>query len=283
VPVLDTPGASLSYTVSGSGPPVLLVQGVAAVGRAWEPQIEALSSVCRVAAFDNRGIGGSAIRDGRLTIEDMASDALAVADALGFERFHLGGHSMGGVIAQAVALRAPQRILSLAFMCTFARGKQGATLSLPMLVTALRMRIGTKRSRRNAFLGLIMPERYLAGVDRDALAARLHPLFGHDLADQPPIAMKQLGAMSKYDASGRLSTLAGIPTLVVAAREDRIALPRYNRELADAIPGARYVEMADAGHGVTIHRAGEINRLLADHFASATAAGATGLQSRDRP
>lgn len=274
MPVLDTAGASLAYTVAGAGAPVLLVQGVGAIGRTWEPQIEGLSPDYRVAAFDNRGIGASTTRDGRLTIDDMASDALAVADALGFERFHLGGHSMGGVIAQAVALRAPHRILSLAFLCTFARGRQGATMSLPMLATALRMRIGTRRSRRNAFLALIMPQRHLAGVDRDALAARLHPLFGHDLADQAPIAMKQLGAMSKYDASARLPALAGIPTLVVAASEDRIALPRYNQQLAAAIPGARYVELADSGHGVTIHRAGEINRLLAEHFAAAAAVAA---------
>ena len=269
MPILDTPGASLAYTVSGAGPPVLLVQGVGAIGRAWQPQIEALATGYRVAAFDNRGIGGSTIRDGRLTIDDMAADALAVADALGFGRFHLGGHSMGGIIAQAAALRAPQRILSLALLCTFARGRQGATMTLPMLLTALRTRIGTRRARRNAFLELIMPARYLAEVDRDALSARLHPLFGHDLADQPPIAMAQLRGMAKYDAGARLSTLAGIPTLVIAAREDRIALPRYNRELAAAIPGARYVEIADAGHGVTIHRAGEINRLLAAHLAAA--------------
>ncbi len=135
-----------------------------------------------------------------------------------------------------------------------------------MLVTALRMRIGTRPMRRNAFLGLIMPERYLREVDRAALAARLHPLFGHDLADQAPITMKQLGAMAKSDASAHLGALAGIPTLVVAAAEDRIARPRYNQALAAAIPGARYVEIADAGHGVTIHRASEINRLLDEHF-----------------
>jgi len=269
MPVHETPGATLSYTVSGDGPPVLMIQGVGAIGHAWLPQIEHLSTTYRVAAFDNRGIGGSAIRDGRLTIEDMATDALAIADALGFARFHLAGHSMGGVIAQAVALAAPQRILSLAFLCTFARGSQGAAMSLPMFVTALRMRIGTRPMRRNAFLGLIMPERYLREVDRAALAARLHPLFGRDLADPAPITMKQLGALSKYDASARLGTLARIPTLVVAATEDRIALPRYNQALAAAIPGARYVEIADAGHGVTIHRAGEINRLLEEHFRTA--------------
>lgn len=72
-------------------------------------------------------------------------------------------------------------------------------MTFPMFVTAMRMRVGTRTMRRNAFLGLIMPERYLRQVDRAELAGQLHPLFGHDLAHQPPISMKQLRAMSKYD------------------------------------------------------------------------------------
>ena len=111
---------------------------------------------------------------------------------------------MGGVIAQAVALAAPRRVLSLAFLCTFARGRDGSKVTLPLLATALRMRIGTRAMRRNAFLSLIMPDRYLRGIDRAELAGQLHPLFGHDLAEQPPIVMKQLSAMSKYDAGARL-------------------------------------------------------------------------------
>jgi len=271
MPVLDTSGARLFYTCEGQGPPVLLVQGVGAIGNTWRPQINGLSARYTVAAYDNRGIGRSTIRDGRLTIEDMAADALAIVDALGIDRFHLAGHSMGGVIAQAIALRAPSRILSLAFLCSFARGRDGAKMSLPMLITAMRMRIGTRPMRRNAFLGLIMPARYLQRVDRAELAGQLQPLFGRDLADQAPITMKQLRAMSKYDASTRLHSLGGIPTLVVAAAEDRIARPEYNKAIADAIPGARYVELSDSGHGVTIHRADEINALLADHFAAAAA------------
>ena len=153
----------------------------------------------------------------------MAEDALAIMDAEKIERFHVVGHSMGGVIAQALALRAPERVCSLALLCTFARGSDGSKVTLPMLMTALRMRIGTRAMRRNAFLELIMPERYLREVDRAALAARLAPLFGHDLAEQPSIVMKQLRAMSAYDAGASLSRLAHIPTLVVSAAEDRIA------------------------------------------------------------
>jgi pimeloyl-ACP methyl ester carboxylesterase len=269
MPTLETPGATLYYTKAGQGPPVLLIQGVGAIGNAWRPQIDELSNRFTMVAFDNRGIGQSTIRDRQVTIEAMAADALAIADALGFDRFHVAGHSMGGVIAQALALGARERILSLAFLCTFARGRDGAAMSLPMLVTALRMRIGTRAMRRNAFLELIMPARYLRQIDRAELAGQLQPLFGRDLADQAPITMTQLGAMAKYDAGARLNQLAGIPTLVVAASDDRIARPPYNEALAAAIPGARYVLLSDSGHGVTIHRAHEVNVLLADHFAGA--------------
>jgi pimeloyl-ACP methyl ester carboxylesterase len=199
----------------------------------------------------------------------MAADALAILDAEGIDRVHVAGHSMGGVIAQALALRAPARIKSLAFLCTFAKGKDGSKITLPMLATALRMRIGTRAMRRDAFLELIMPKRYLQQIERPALAARLAPLFGHDLAEQPPIVMKQLGAMSKYDAGARLRELGTIPTLVVSATEDRIAAPATGRALAGAIPGARYVEIPEAGHGLPIHRPAETNALLAEHWMQA--------------
>ena len=269
MPTLTTPGASLLYSRAGTGPAVLLIQGVGVVGNGWTPQVDGLRERFTLVSFDNRGIGASTARDGRLTIEDMAADALAIMDAEGIERFHVAGHSMGGVIAQALALRVPARVKSLAFLCTFAKGKDGSTVTLPMLATALRMRIGTRTMRRNAFLELIMPQRYLRQIDRVELAAALHPLFGHDLAEQPPIVMKQLSAMSKYDAGAQLAQLAAIPTLVVSAAEDRIAPPATGRALAAAIPGARYLEIGEAGHGLPIHRAAEINEILADHWIQA--------------
>jgi pimeloyl-ACP methyl ester carboxylesterase len=269
MPTLKTSGATLLYSQAGTGPPVLLIQGVGVIGNGWKPQVDALRDRFTMISFDNRGIGGSTIGDGRLTIEDMAADALAIVDALGFARIHVVGHSMGGVIAQALALSAPTRISSLSFLCTFVKGSDGSKITPGMLMTALRMRIGMRAMRRNAFLELIMPARYLAEVDKAAVAARLAPLFGHDLAEQPPIVMKQLQAMSKYDAGARLKELGTMPTLVVAAAEDRIANPASGKALAAAIPGARYVEIADAGHGLPIHRDSETNALLAEHFTRA--------------
>lgn len=78
--------------------------------------------------------------------------------------------------------------------------------------------------------------------------------------------MAQLKAMGRYDALDRLASLASIPTLVVSAAQDRIALPAFGRQLAAAIPGARYIEIAEAGHAVPIQCADQINQLLAGHF-----------------
>ena len=96
------------------------------------------------------------------------------------------------------------------------------------------------------------------------------PLFGYDLARQPWFAMRQLQAMARYDASARWGELADIPSLVVAATHDRIALPAYGRNLATLLNG-RYVEFPDAGHGLPIQAAPGVNALLKEHLATADA------------
>lgn len=262
------PSGRLAYTREGRGPAVLLVQGCGVIGNGWRPQVDGLADRYELFTFDNPGIGDSEL-NGTLSVEAMAADALAIVDAERVERFHLAGHSLGGLVAQQVALAAPQRVKSLALLCSFARGAQGARMSLSMLLTAIRMRIGTRPMRRRAFLELVMPASYLATVNGADLAGRLAPLFGRDLAENPSIMMKQVRAMSRFDAAARLGALSTIPTLVVSAEHDRIARPSYGRELAAAIPGSRYVEIPGAGHGVTMQCRDAINALLAEHLAAA--------------
>lgn len=262
-----TNGATIAFERAGTGPPVLLIQGVGVVGRGWQPQVDGLCGEYSLHVFDNRGIGGSTIDKSALSIETMAADALAVMDAAGAARFHVVGHSMGGVIAQELALRAPARVRSLCLMCTVERGRDASGMTLPMMVTGLRTRIGTRLMRRRAFLELVMPADALRSLDRDAFCERLATLFGHDLADQPSIVMPQIRAMARYDARTRLAELAAIPTLVMSAAHDRIASPSSGRRLAAAIPGARYLEYADAGHGLPIQHADRVNADLRAHFA----------------
>src|SRR5688572_2915768 len=262
-------GIDLCCEISGTGPAVLMIQGVGVIGRGWRPQAEALSRQFAVVTFDNRGMGESAQGAGALTIEDMAADALALMDSQRIDRFHLVGHSMGGVIAQAVALAAPSRVKSLSLLCTFVNGRDAMRLSPAGMIKAMRSRLGTRAMRRRGMLRLIMPDDYLGSVDEAALAAELALLFGHDLGDQPPIAMAQLRATSRYNVSARLAALAPIPTLVMSGRHDPIASPPTGRALAAAIGTARYVEFEQASHALPIQCAREVNTLLLEHLLNA--------------
>ena len=121
--------------------------------------------------------------------------------------------------------------------------------------------------RRRAFLEFVFPPELRRKADPDHLAELLVPIFGHDLAEMPRVALRQGIAMTAYDGRRRLEKLASLPTLVVSAEHDPIACPRVGRRLADGIPGARFVEIPRAAHGVTIQCQETINRLLREHFA----------------
>ena len=122
-PVVEHRGCALSYAVRGEGPPVLLIQGVGVHGSAWRPQVEALSARYRCLSFDNRGLGRSQPRGAALSVEQMAEDAQALMDAQGWDSAHVVGHSLGGLIAQHLALSARARVRSLSLLCTFSRGR----------------------------------------------------------------------------------------------------------------------------------------------------------------
>lgn len=103
-------------------------------------------------------------------------------------------------------------------------------------------------------------------TDADGMARQLSNLFGHDIADEPPIARQQLAALRKADLSRWLSELKGLPTLVMSGTHDPIAPPLAGSGVAAAIPGARYIQVADASHTLPITHADLTNQLLREHF-----------------
>lgn len=267
MPMLPLADARIHYELTGAGEPVVFIQGIGVAGSGWAQQTQALAQEYACVSFDNRGLGKSECAAGPLTIEQMAADTLRLMDALGFAGAHVVGHSMGGIIAQELALAAPERVRSLALLCTFSTGAEGARLTPQTLWMGLRTRIGTRAMRRRAFLEMVFPRDYLAGRDAVQLAAELAPLMGRDLADQPPVLMRQLQALGRYDASARLAVLGSMPVLVVSAEHDPIARPEYGQRLARAIPCAEYVELPGASHAVILQEPAVVNDLLRRHFA----------------
>jgi pimeloyl-ACP methyl ester carboxylesterase len=270
--VVSHNGCSLACEVRGRGDPVVFIQGVGLHGRGWMPQVTELAASHACLIFDNRGVGASLPAGGRLTIAGMADDTLRIMDAMGWASAHLVGHSMGGSIAMEMALQERSRVRSLSLLCTLSRGVDALRPSARMLWVGIRSSLGTLRSRRRAFLELVLAPGDLSPEERDVLAVELEPLFGHDLARRPPVVMKQLAALRDYDATPRLHQLEGIPTLVLSAAHDPIATPAMGRALAQAIPGAEYVEVAGQSHGVTMRHARQVNALLLRHLSAAGAA-----------
>jgi pimeloyl-ACP methyl ester carboxylesterase len=250
----------------GSGPPVLFIQGTAVHGDAWLPQVDALADRYRCVWFDNRGMGRSqpfGLVD-RLSLAHLAEDARAVLDERRIETAHVVGHSLGGLIALELALGHRRRVRSLALLCSFASGREATRMSLSMAWMGIRSRIGSRRARRRAFLEMIIPPAEHASVDLDELAARLAPVMGHDLADTPPIMMKQFSAMRAADVTARLGELQDLAALVVNAEHDPIARVAPGKTVAAGIPGARYVELAGASHAVPVTSPARVNALLGE-------------------
>ncbi|MCB9680584.1 MAG: alpha/beta fold hydrolase [Alphaproteobacteria bacterium] len=258
---VPTDGARIAVTVTGEGPPILWVQGSGVTGAGWTPQVARFAASHTCAVFDNRGIGASTA-SGPITVPDMARDAIAVLDALGWSRAWLVGHSLGGLICQEVAMTAPSRVRAMLLSCTFSRGPEATGLRAPMVWWGLRSRVGTRAMRRQGFLGMVAPP----DQRTPEVAARLAPLIGRDLADSPPVLMAQVRAMAAYDRADALGSVE-VPALVQSATDDVVAPPVFGQRLAASLPRAVYRELPGT-HAHTLLDPAPFDALVADWLAT---------------
>ena len=263
------------YDRGGSGDPVILVMGLGAPRLGWFPQVAALSQRYDVLTFDNRGIGETRCT-GSWTIQDNAADVVALADAFGFERFHLAGISMGGMISQEVVLSYPERVLSVTLMSTSPGGPE-AQLMTPEFQAALAEPDPARRTRvvAEATFGRRfrteypeMMEMILTGMESGA--GGVSPIggeMGDGFMGQVMAAASWMGAGG---ASARLGEIT-VPTLVLHGGDD-LLIPLSNGEvLARDVPGARSRIWPEAGHALNFEAAEDVNAELVSHFEGASA------------
>lgn len=263
---LTSTSPRLAYQVHGTeGPPVLLIMGLGMRGVVWRPQTETLRRDHRLVTFDNRGIGESEDAPGPWTVLDMADDALRVLDALGWASAHVVGVSMGGMIAQELALRAPGRVRSLTLIVTHAGGPTAWVPPLTGLARFLAVNLLPEKDRYGALADLLYPREFLREVDRDAMAARMADQVGGRATSG--LRAKQLGAVMRHDTRARVSTIEA-STLLVSAGVDVLVDPRRQRALARRIPHARHLRFERAGHGIIFQCASSLNPQLARHVAT---------------
>jgi 3-oxoadipate enol-lactonase len=250
-------GVRLHYTASGRGgaPPVLMIQGLGADKNGWGLQRAAMAFRYRSIAHDNRGAGRSDKPYGGYSLEQMADDAVSVLDDAGVETAHVVGASMGGAIAQLVAVHHPERIRSLTLACTACRHHTWRRELLAEWADTAKHR-GMAAMTKEAARWMIGPRSF----------RRLSPALGWmgPLAlSRPPHAFAgQVQAILEMDDAirERLHEVV-VPTLVMVGNQD-ILTPRGDaEELAELIPTAELVVISGAAHGFMIEHATTFNRV----------------------
>jgi 3-oxoadipate enol-lactonase len=231
----------LAYELLGEGPPLLLIQGLGYGGRGWGPVLEPLAEDFTVAVFDNRGFGASDVPPGPYSVTELAEDARAVLDGAGFERTHVVGASLGGMVAQELALAHPERIDRLVLACTTPGGV--AAYPMPPETVSLMLEAPT-----------MDPEVALRRFVENALGDRtseelIEHIVAYRSANPPDLGgwQSQAAAGALHDALDRIGEI-GSPTLVVHGTKDAVVDPRNADLLAERIPNARLELLPGCGH-----------------------------------
>jgi len=245
MPKVQVGDHELHYERGGSGEPLLMIQGMSGTHVAWgEPFLAPLRESFDVIAFDNRGIGLSGPVDGPFTIVEMAEDTAGVLDQLEIQSAHVVGISMGGMIAQGLALAHPERLRSLTLGCTYCGGPGSRLMPQENLeILAAGMASGDRDKAIRASYEVNLSPAFRADDGRYAAF--------HEMATLVPAAKQtielQVQAIFGHDTSGRLGEIS-TPTLIVHGTEDGV-LPYPNGELiASLMPAARLETLEDVGH-----------------------------------
>lgn len=239
----------IHYSESGEGDPLLLIMGFGMPGDAWLASLPFLQGF-RAIYFDNRGTGRSEASDGSYTIAQMADDAAGLLDHLRIDRAHVYGVSMGGMIAQELALRYPPKVRALVLGCTTCGGEH-STMGEPEVVATLfeavqGMADAAPQTWIDRTLPIMFPREWLAANPgaRDALLT-LAPLLPPTRPETAQNAMAGIVGWTTYD---RLPTLSA-PTLIVHGDQDVIIPVQNAYVLKERIPGAQLHIVPGAGHG----------------------------------
>lgn len=238
-------GVRLHWQERGTGSPILLVMGHRYSSAMWYPMLGALAAKHRVIWFDNRGTGESDTVKG-FAVSDMTDDAMAVMDAAGVDRAHVFGVSMGGVIVLDLAVRAPQRVISLIVGCSgiLSADKPRApkwALALYYLPPAL--------------LKLLIPSRrgdkgYGSGASPERIAFDM-AMLAKDRFTVPGVVAQAVAVRNHVQTREAVAAVTA-PSLVLHGDEDSLVPIRWGEELAATLPNSTFVSFKGAGHNFPV-------------------------------
>jgi 3-oxoadipate enol-lactonase len=264
MPVTGVGEIALGYERSGAGQPLLLIMGMGGSALHWgEPFLEPLRRDFEVVVYDHRGVGASSPLDGPITIAQLAEDAAGLLGALGIDSAHVVGISMGGMVAQELALAHPERVRTLTLGCTYCGGERSSLTAPEVRQRLMQAMMSGDRERalRTAF-----DVNVSAAMASDAEAYARFLAISRQRAVAVPVLMAQMQACIAHDASARLAGLT-MPTLVVHGADDRILPVENGRLIASLIPHSRLEILEGVGHLFFWEQADRSAELVRTHAA----------------
>lgn len=260
MPTTTANDISIRYEVAGEGPWLVLSHSLATDLTLWDDQMAALTPHFRVLRFDTRGHGGSSAPDMPYDFAMLTADVLGLMDALGVERAHFCGISMGGMIAQHVALAAPDRIDKLVLVSTTSGYPPEARAMWGERIAGV---------RRSGIEPLVAPtlERWFTPSYR-ATHPEVMARIGNLIRATPGAGYMGSGqAIATLDITGKLADLH-CPTLVIAGADDTGTPPAMGRLIAARIPGARFESIPSSSHLCNVEQADAFSRTLCPFLAA---------------
>ncbi len=255
MPTVHANGIDIHYRQEGEGADLVLIMGLGAHSGAWLPNAPAFARHFRVTTFDNRGAGRSSAPDEPYSLGGMADDTAAFMAALGIDRAHVLGASMGGMVAQELAINHPGRVDRLVLACSRAR-----TSELRRKVSVAQRALWEAGVPRESISAIQQPWGMTGAILQDEEKAA--GLLALGAKDPYPIAthayLRQLDATMAHDALDRLGRITA-PTLVLVGAEDILTPPAESIELASKIPGAQLRILPRGGHGFSGEYAADFN------------------------
>jgi pimeloyl-ACP methyl ester carboxylesterase len=243
MPYVTANGVEIFYRQQGFGDDVLLLCGLGDDGSAWDGQIGSFAERYRVTVQDNRGVGRSSLPGGEFTVREMAQDTATMCDALGIRHVHVAGFSMGGAIAQELALARPDLIRSLVIVGSWCRSDR----ILQETVRGAAWMAGVADDARPflyAFNALV----YSPAVFEDGrIDGFMEAALAHPYPQGTEAFQRTARAVIDHDCADRLHAVTA-PTLVAVGEEDILCPPRHSRAIAQRIEGARLVEIPEQAH-----------------------------------
>lgn len=258
MPNIKIDDVNMYYEIHGEGEPLVLITGLSSDHKTWLPFLPAFTNNYRVLIMDNRGIGKTEYPDDQFSIDDMASDTVHLMEELGIEKAHILGHSLGGRIAQKIAIKYPERVKSLILAATSASQPKSSKLMLNTLADEVNNGMSIE-----ALLKIMMTITFTekSFVNLDTISERIELRVKSLSRNYARNFARQVRASADYNTKEELSRIK-VPTLVLAAENDFIFPLEFLRELAEGIADADLKVIEGTGHSLILEAPQEFIKLV---------------------